>query len=70
MDSVIDKDYIICGSCGLKFERDREFRHCSNCFVCTGCEVYYCMQCDNEIIVTPVKPLPERRGQTGREGLL
>jgi hypothetical protein len=23
--------------------------------VCSGCEVYYCPACDDEIVVTPVK---------------
>lgn len=57
MNSIIENDYIICSSCNLKFERIKEFKHCSNCFVCTACEVYYCPGCDNEIIVTPVKSL-------------
>lgn len=55
MDSTIDKDYIICGRCYLKFERERELRYCSNCFACTGCEIYYCPECDNEIVITPVR---------------
>jgi len=57
MESIIENDYIICGTCNLKFERDREFRNCSNCFVCTGCEIYFCPKCDNEIIITPVKSI-------------
>jgi hypothetical protein len=57
MDSIIEKDYIICGSCNLKFERSKEYKHCSNCFACTGCEVYYCPECDEEIVITPVKPM-------------
>lgn len=57
MNSIIENGYIICSSCNLKFERGKEFKHCSNCYVCTACEVYYCPGCDNEIIVTPVKSL-------------
>lgn len=56
MDSQIEKDHIICGSCSLKFERRKEYTSCSNCFVCTGCEIYYCPACDEEIVITPVKP--------------
>lgn len=41
MASVIEKNYIICGTCNLKFDRTAEFKHCSNCFACTGCEIYY-----------------------------
>jgi hypothetical protein len=54
MESSIEKDYIICGSCNQKFERSKEYTSCSNCFVCTGCEIYYCPRCDNEIVITPV----------------
>jgi hypothetical protein len=60
MESVIEKEYIICGSCHLKFERDREYRNCSNCFACTGCEIYYCPRCNNEIVVIPQKPFKGR----------
>ncbi len=63
MDSIIEKDYLICGPCGQKFERDKEYKNCSNCFACTGCEVYYCPQCDNEIVITPVRSIGERSGR-------
>jgi len=52
MKSTVGTNHIICCSCGLRFERTKEFRHCSNCFACTGCEICYCPQCDNEIIIT------------------
>jgi hypothetical protein len=57
MKSAINKDHVICGACGLKIERTKENRYCSNCFACTGCEIYYCPECDNEIIITPVRPI-------------
>jgi hypothetical protein len=57
MEPIIENDYITCGSCNFKFERTGEYRHCSNCIVCTGCEVYYCPHCDDEITVTPIKPI-------------
>ncbi|HBH82657.1 MAG: hypothetical protein A2X05_00900 [Bacteroidetes bacterium GWE2_41_25] len=57
MKTIIEKDHIICGSCSIKFERMKEYMHCSNCFACTGCEIYYCPQCDNEIVITPVRPM-------------
>jgi hypothetical protein len=60
MDSVIEKDRIICGRCGLEFPRDKENKHCSNCFAYTGCEIYYCPGCDNEIIITPVKQIEKK----------
>jgi uncharacterized CHY-type Zn-finger protein len=56
MSTVIEKEHIICGLCGLKFDRSKENKHCSNCIVCTGCEVYYCYGCDDEIVITPIKP--------------
>jgi hypothetical protein len=55
MKSVIDADSITCGSCSLNFERSKEHKYCSNCFACTGCEIYYCPRCDEEIVITPVK---------------
>jgi len=62
MGSIIEKDQIICGSCGLKFERKPGDKHCSNCVVCSGCEIYYCSRCDNEIVVTPIKPIKSQSG--------
>ena len=57
MKTHVEKEIIVCGVCGLKFDRTKDYRHCSNCFACTGCEIYYCPQCDNEIVVTPVRPM-------------
>jgi hypothetical protein len=57
MKSVVGNEFIICGACGFKFDRTKEYKHCSNCFACTGCEIYYCPQCDNEIVITPVRPM-------------
>jgi len=55
MKSIVRKDHIICGNCKKRFDRTKEYKHCSNCFACTGCEIYYCPSCDNEIIITPIK---------------
>jgi hypothetical protein len=52
---AIETDYIICDTCSCKFERGGTNKHCSNCFACSGCEIYYCPSCDREIVVTPVK---------------
>jgi len=60
MKTVIENEYIICGRCMLKFERDKQHKHCSNCFACTGCEIYYCPGCDNEIVITPVKQISRK----------
>jgi hypothetical protein len=72
MDSIIETDHIICGSCNFKFERTKEYKHCSNCFACTGCEIYYCPQCDEEIVITPVRSVnsgskfKDEPGQSGK----
>ena len=57
MVPMIDKEYIICGKCSYKFDRTKEKKHCSNCIVCTGCEIYYCPDCDEEIVITPIRPI-------------
>ena len=57
MQPLIESDYLNCDSCGFKFERSKEYTSCSNCFVCTGCEIYYCPHCDNEIVITPVRKM-------------
>jgi len=57
MKTIINKEHITCGSCRYRFERIKENKHCSNCFACTGCEIYYCPRCDFEIVITPVKPM-------------
>jgi hypothetical protein len=58
----IKDDFIICDNCGHKFERDRLYRSCSNCFVCSGCEIYYCPSCDEEIDLIPIKKIGNRAG--------
>ncbi len=51
---------IVCPGCGFTFERDDVVRQCSNCFACTGCEIYLCPKCGNEIVVKPIGE-PRRR---------
>jgi hypothetical protein len=68
MTSMIEKEYIICGKCNFKFNRIKENKHCSNCIVCTGCEIYYCKKCDEEIVVTPIKPIYFEEGVKRRGG--
>jgi len=62
----IEADYIICDACSFRFERGGTNKHCSNCFACTGCEIYYCPSCDWEIVVTPVKRM--RNTSKNQEG--
>ncbi len=51
MDKLIK--IILCHNCGTSIERDLFYRSCSNCFACTGCEIYICPECATEIIVKP-----------------
>jgi hypothetical protein len=52
----IDDDKITC-DCGKTFPRASDYRHCTNCFACTGCEIYYCPYCDERIEIKPVKKI-------------
>ncbi|MEZ5071992.1 MAG: hypothetical protein R2751_13790 [Bacteroidales bacterium] len=56
---------LLCHHCGTSFERDRDYRHCSNCFACTGCEIYLCPSCGGEITVRP-KEQPSSHGTASR----
>ncbi len=49
MDKMIK--IILCHNCGTSFERDLAYQNCSNCFACTGCEIYICPGCAVEIVV-------------------
>jgi len=42
---------LLCHHCGFSLERDLDYRSCSNCFACTGCEIYICPHCGAEIVV-------------------
>ncbi|HKK43246.1 MAG TPA: hypothetical protein VJ963_12605 [Bacteroidales bacterium] len=64
-----EEEYIICNRCGTKFEKDREYRSCSNCFVCSGCEIYFCPSCDNEIVLIPIKKAGSMSGTTNRDNI-
>jgi hypothetical protein len=55
MEHIIEKDNVTCGNCNLKFERGVKYQHCSNCYACTGCEIYYCPRCDERIVIKPVR---------------
>jgi len=43
---------VICTECGKKFDKDDLQRSCSNCYVCSSCEIYICTGCRSEIVVT------------------
>ncbi len=44
-----------CDSCGFKFSNLDVRRTCSNCFACTGCEIYICPECNAEVVIKPIK---------------
>ena len=50
-----EKKIYFCNGCGFKFSNLDVSRVCSNCFACTGCEIYACPNCGSEVVVKPVK---------------
>jgi NAD-dependent SIR2 family protein deacetylase len=50
----------VCTNCGFSFQRGDLDRECSNCFACTGCEIYLCPECKKDIVIKPIGQ-PRRR---------
>lgn len=48
-----------CSNCGKEFSNLDAERLCSNCFACTGCEMYTCPWCGNEVVIKPIRNNPE-----------
>jgi len=48
-----------CTSCREDFSNLDAQRTCSNCFACTGCEVYICPNCGNEVEIIPMKKMSD-----------
>lgn len=46
-----------CTECGYGFSNLDADRVCSNCFACTGCEIYCCPSCRREVVIKPKKPM-------------
>lgn len=46
-----------CSECGFEFTNLQVDRTCSNCFACTGCEIYLCPNCSAEVVIKPIKPM-------------
>jgi len=44
-----------CGNCGFAFSNLDVPRTCSNCFACSGCEIYLCPSCKAEVVIKPIK---------------
>jgi hypothetical protein len=46
-----------CEKCGFRFSNLDVPRTCSNCFACTGCEIYICPMCENEVVIQPIRKM-------------
>ncbi len=57
-------DTIQCIQCGFEATKNHLERSCGNCFACLGCEIYICPQCQQDIVV---RPLREKRPRTLRD---
>jgi hypothetical protein len=53
-----DKE-IICTQCNKAFEGSLYYRQCSNCFACTGCEIYTCPHCGATVEARPMKTMKQ-----------
>ncbi len=47
---------VICPKCKKEYAVRDLKRNCSNCFACTGCEVYLC-SCRGRIVVKPPREM-------------
>jgi len=50
-----------CDTCGIEFSNLDGTRVCSNCFACTGCEIYNCPSCEAEVVIKPMKSADHQR---------
>jgi len=55
--------FYTCPPCGFAFSNLDVDRFCSNCFACTGCEVYLCPSCGEEVVIKPIKQMKKSAGQ-------
>lgn len=46
-----------CSKCGNEFSNLDVPGNCSNCFACTGCEIYTCPTCGEEVVIRPMKQM-------------
>lgn len=44
-----------CPHCQTDFKKGDAERLCSNCFACSGCEIYCCPNCSEEVVIKPKK---------------
>jgi hypothetical protein len=48
---------VMCTRCEKFRDKTQIDRSCSNCYVCTACEVYICPECRFEIVLKPQRPM-------------
>jgi hypothetical protein len=46
---------VFCDNCAKSHHKESLRRSCGNCFLCAGCEIYKCPNCQEEIVVTPMR---------------
>jgi hypothetical protein len=49
--------FYLCEKCGFRFSDKDVPKICSNCFACSGCEIYVCPGCGDEVVIKPIKTL-------------
>jgi len=54
---MINENILICENCKNCFDKETVRRRCSNCFACTGCEVYFCPFCNNVVVISLPKKM-------------
>ncbi len=54
---MIIENNLYCESCKNSFDKELVRRKCSNCFACTGCEIYFCPFCNRAVVITLPKKM-------------
>lgn len=57
LGSVKIEKFFTCTECSHIFSNFDADRVCSNCFACTGCIIYNCPSCGEEVVIKPQKPM-------------
>ncbi len=61
--ALMDSQTVTCPSCKNSFSKKNLKRNCSNCFACTGCEVYICYHCGERIVIVPPREYRNKKIQ-------
>lgn len=54
---MTSENILCCENCKNCFDKETVRRRCSNCFACTGCEVYFCPFCNNVVVISLPKKM-------------